>query len=65
MSIFIKVNVFGGKVFIMRLATILTYEITVFNQFHRIAANIPLRPNWVLTLLGTKDAVDYIIFLDQ
>ena len=65
MSTFIKVNVFGSKIFIMYLATVLTHDMTVFNQSHRFAAKIPLRPTWVLDLFGTKDAVDYIIFLDQ
>jgi len=65
LSTFIKVNIFGSKIFIMHLATVLTHDITVFNQSHRIAAKIPLRPTWVLDPFGTKDAVDYIIFLDQ
>ena len=55
MSIFIKVNLFGSKIFI----------ITVFNQSHRIAAKIPLRPTWILYRLGTKDANNSILFLDQ
>ena len=65
MSIFIKVNLFESKIFIMHLATVLTHEITVFNQSHRIAAKIPLRPTWILYRLGTKDANNSILFLDQ
>ena len=65
MSIFKKVNVFGSKIFIMRLATVLTHKITVFNQSHRIAAKIPLRPTWVLNLFITKNTISGIIILDQ
>lgn len=32
---------------------------------HRIAAKIPVRPTWVLDLLGTKDAIYGTIILDQ
>ena len=61
MSIFI----FGSKIFIMYLATVLTHEITVLNKSHRIASKIPLRPTWILYRLGTKDADNSILFLDQ
>ena len=49
----------------MYLSTVLTHEITVFNQPHRIAAKIPLRPTWILYRLGTIDANNSILFLDQ
>ena len=65
MSIFIKVNLFGSKIFIMYLAVVVTHEITVFNQSHRIAAKIPLRPTWIVYRLGTKDANNSILFLEQ
>ena len=65
MSIFIKVNLFESKIFIMHLATVLTHEITVFDQSPRIAAKIPLRPTWILYRLGTTDANNSILFLDQ
>ena len=37
MAIFIKINVFRSKIFIVYLATVLSHEITIFNQSHRIA----------------------------
>ena len=57
MSIFIKIHIFGSKIFIMHLATINTHEVSVPDQFHRIAADITLWLTWVLNLLGTKGAI--------
>ena len=57
MSIFIKIHIFGSKIFIMHLATINTHEVSVPDQFHRIAADITLWLTWVLNLLGTKAAI--------
>ena len=49
----------------MHLTTILTHDKTVFDQSHRIATKIPLGLTEVLDLFITKDAVNYIILLDQ
>ena len=65
MSIFIKIHIFGSKIFITHLATINTPEVSVPDQFHRIAADITLWLTWVLNLLGTKGAIYGIIILDQ